>query len=819
MAAARWSTHPRRARFASRSRSLAVIAALAVAAVAPTAGGVAVAGAGDEPATDGVAIVTHRPLADQRTESLDVGGTYIVRFADGVAVAAGADLLRGAGVDVDDTFDAVFPGAVVEADAAVVDALTDDPRIAAIEPDRVVTIADGAVAGGPSHLEAVQPSAPWALDRLDQRDTGPPSGTYEYLYTGAGVTAYVLDSGVFGGHTDFDGRVLPGFWLAPRYAGPGDCNGHGTHVAGIIGSTTYGVAKAVTIYPLRVFTCGGSATSSDVIIGLNHVVEHHQPGQPAVLNLSLGGPASSVEDAAVQAVIDDGVTVVVAAGNDGAPACTHTPARVAEAITVSATDIFNFSPDWASWGTCVDVFAPGVAITSLGTASATATSDRSGTSMASPFAAGVAALLLEQNPSWSPPRVAAQLTANATPNYVQNAGDGSPNRLLYSLPMPPAAFVSMVPARVLDTRPGAPTVDGSGAGIGLRPAGSVTEVQIGGRAGLVPTTAGTASLNVTVTEATAPGFVTVYPCGQSVPTASNLNYGPGDTIPNAVVTSIGISGKVCLFTNAATQLIVDINGYAPVGALYNPLLPARLLDSRPGSPTIDGQGAGIGARGGGQVTELQVTGRAGVPASATTASLNVTVTEAQAPGFVTVFPCGQPVPTASNLNYGPGDTIPNAVISRIGVGGKVCLYTSAGTHLIADVNGYFPTGALYEAVSPTRLLDTRPGSPTIDGLYAGTGAPGAGRVTELQVAGRPGIPWNATTVSLNVTATEAQAPGFVTVFPCGQPVPTASNLNYGPGDTIPNAVFTRLGDGGKVCLYTHAATHLIADVNGWVPAV
>jgi hypothetical protein len=163
--------------------------------------------------------------------------------------------------------------------------------------------------------------------------------------------------------------------------------------------------------------------------------------------------------------------------------------------------------------------------------------------------------------------------------------------------------------------------------------------------------------------------------------------------------------------------------------------------------------------------------------------------------------------------------VANAVVTSIGLGGLVCLFTYAPAHLVVDVNGYSPVGALYNALRPARLLDTRPGSPTFDGRDAGAGPRGAGTITQLQVTGRAGVPGSATTVSLNVTATEAQGPGFVTVFPCGQPVPTASNLNFVAGDTVPNAVITKLGDGGRVCLFTYAPTHLIVDVNGWSPAV
>ena len=235
------------------------------------------------------------------------------------------------------------------------------------------------------------------------------------------------------------------------------------------GSTTYGVAKSVTIHPVRIFDCAGSASASDVVLGLEYIVDDHLAGQPAVLNLSIGGNANSLEDAAVQAVIDDGITVVVAAGNDGAPACNHTPARLPAAVTVAATDITDSSPDFSSWGPCLDLFAPGVDITSLGISSRTATAVKTGTSMASPHVAGVAALLLQQSPSATPAQVAAQIAGLATPNLVANPRPGSPNLLLYSSPSTqslPPSFSPMSPARLFDSRPGSPTVDGQGAGIG-----------------------------------------------------------------------------------------------------------------------------------------------------------------------------------------------------------------------------------------------------------------------------------------------------------------------------------------------------------------
>jgi hypothetical protein len=375
-------------------------------------------------------------------------------------------------------------------------------------------------------------------------------------------------------------------------------------------------------------------------------------------------------------------------------------------------------------------------------------------------------------------------------------------------------YVPLVPARVLESRPGA-TVDGQSANLGVRAAGSVTELRVAGRGG-VPADAAAVVLNVTVTEAEGPGFVTVYPCGAARPNASNLNYAAGDTVPNAVIAKVGADGKVCLFTLAATHLLADVNGYYPAGSPYVPLVPARVLESRPGA-TVDGQSANLGVRAAGSVTELRVAGRGGVPADAAAVVLNVTVTEAEGPGFVTVYPCGAARPNASNLNYVAGDTVPNAVIAKVGADGKVCLFTLAATHLLADVNGYYPAGSPYVPLVPARVLESRPGA-TVDGQSANLGVRAAGSVTELRVAGRGGVPADAAAVVLNVTVTEAEGPGFVTVYPCGAARPNASNLNYVAGDTVPNAVIAKVGADGKVCLFTLAATHLLADVNGYVGA-
>jgi hypothetical protein len=196
--------------------------------------------------------------------------------------------------------------------------------------------------------------------------------------------------------------------------------------------------------------------------------------------------------------------------------------------------------------------------------------------------------------------------------------------------------------------------------------------------------------------------------------------------------------------------------------------------------------------------------------------LNVTVTEAERPGFVTVYPCGTPVPTASNINYLAGSTVANLVASKIGADGAVCAFSSSATHLVVDVDGYFPAVTSYQALDPARLLDTRPGFSTIDGQFVGEGIRPAGTVTELTVANRGGVPAGAATVVLNVTVTEATQSGYLTVYPCGTTPPLASNLNYNVDATTAVAVLAKVSSDGKVCLRNTGATHVVVDVDGYL---
>ena len=349
---------------------------------------------------------------------------YIVVLEDSVAQPATVAEQHGrrVGAPVGTVFRHALKGYVATLTASQAAALEADDRVAYVEPDAVV------------EASATQTGATWGLDRIDQR-TLPFDGAFTYSASGSGVTAYIIDTGIRSSHSEFGGRATSGF-DAVDGGSADDCNGHGTHVAGTVGGSTFGVAKSVSLVAVRVLNCSGSGTTSGVIAGIDWVTANHAPGQPAVANMSLGGGASSALDAAVNNSINDGVTYAVAAGNGNfvgiaQDACKSSPARVAAALTIGAAASNDRKASWSNYGKCVDWFAPGVSITSSWYTSDTDTNTISGTSMATPHTAGVAAQYLESNPGASPATVRAALYDLTTKGIVTSSKTAN-NHLLFS---------------------------------------------------------------------------------------------------------------------------------------------------------------------------------------------------------------------------------------------------------------------------------------------------------------------------------------------------------------------------------------------------
>ena len=362
--------------------------------------------------------VAGAPSAAAAPAAPEAGTRKYIVTSDSNPVANGlVERAKKSGGKVHNVYSSVLPGFSVSMTAAEVRQLKGERHVTSITPDAVV------------RSTTTQTNPTWGLDRVDQRS---PDGddAYRYGSTGAGVTAFVLDTGVRLAHSQFGARATSGYDFVDDDANASDCDGHGTHVSGTIAGSTFGVAKSAKVVSVRVLDCYGSGWWSDTIDALDWVVAH-KPKGPSVINLSLGSSAYPLVDEAVARTVAAGIPVVVAAGNDGADACNQSPARTPQAITVAASSSEDWRADFSNYGSCVDLFAPGVDVRSASNASNTASEYLSGTSMATPHVAGVVARYLQIHPGSTPAQTAAALVTASTKSVVKDAA-GSPNRLLYA---------------------------------------------------------------------------------------------------------------------------------------------------------------------------------------------------------------------------------------------------------------------------------------------------------------------------------------------------------------------------------------------------
>lgn len=767
----------------------------------------------------------------------------------------------------------------------------------------------------------------WGLDRIDETDL-PMDGLYSTANRGDGVIIFVVDTGI-SPHSEFGDRLLPGYDTVGDGNNSVDCHGHGTHVASTSAGSNYGVADDALLVAVRVLDCGGGGTTSGVVAGLDWVAGYELDGMRGVVNMSLGGGASSVLDAAVARLVDGGVTVAVAAGNEAQAACNVSPAREPSAITVGASDRYDSRAWFSNYGSCVDIFAPGVDIIGAGLGSSTDTASMSGTSMASPHVAGAAALVLSAYPSLSPAEVNDVLAGDATPDVIAGPGVGSPNLLLmvagdslpidgipsapkqvtatasdasvtvswlpgatsnrdiatfvvtgsptgsctanavtrdaehsceitglvngveYSFtvtaidtagtasPMSAAAtatpvapapiddpvddpvdepaddvaaepvIAAIAPERMVDTR----QVTATGTPAKRVGGSNILELPVLGRSGVPDEGVAAVAMNITVTDTEVGpegGYLTVFPCGSTVPNVSNLNFSRGQTVANSVIAPVSDSGTVCFYVYGEAHVLADISGAVMDGAGFRTVQPSRRIDTRSGLGDVPAAPVEY------SILEVPMLGRSGVPASDVTAvSINLTVTGTVAPevgGYATVFPCDADIPNASNLNFTTGATVPNSVISPLSADGSLCVFVYGSAHVIIDVNGAFDSGVGYGSIVPSRLADTR-----FTGRVGND--TGTGDDLEVQVTGIGGVPYNNVILaSLNVTVVDTEAPevgGYVTVYPCGTR-PDSSTLNFRSDQVIANALLAPLSDRGTVCVHVFGSANVIVDVNGYI---
>ena len=451
---------------------------------------------------------------------------YIVTLHDGVSTQDFVSRELRLGVDVIRQFTLAASGFLAELTPDEYLSLKNDPRVEYIEEDIIIGL------GAEQTLQNDSGWRPsWGLDRINQVD-GVLDDVYSYEYTGSGVDAYILDTGINSSHIEFSGRIKSGYSSINDFNGTEDCNGHGSHVSGIVGGATYGVAKSVSIIPVRVLGCAATGTTSTILSGINWMISNHQSGIPAVANISIGGSRSAIINDAVVSAINDGIIVVVAAGNNNADACNYSPASEPLAITVAASTASNARASYSNYGSCVDIFAPGSDIVSAHYGSPTILRSRSGTSMASPHVSGVVAQILEQYPAWTQQQVSSQIISQSTLNALSSTGSNTANLLLFNNS---PRVIAEVPSTTTTTTI-APTTTTSSTTI---PETTTTTTTV------IPTTTTTTSTTTTTTT-TAPA-----PATTTTSTTSTTVY----VLPATTTTVAETTTTTILPTTSTTTLI------------------------------------------------------------------------------------------------------------------------------------------------------------------------------------------------------------------------------------------------------------------------
>jgi serine protease len=655
---------------------------------------------------------------------------------------------------------------------------------------------------------------------------------WDHTVGSSDVVVAVIDTGGTA-HADMVGRLVPGYDFFSNdgdATDPGDASEgsscaassstwHGTKVAGVIGANVNnalgiaGVNQLSFIQHIRILgPCGGD--TADEIKAIRWAAGLPVDGVPLnptparVINLSLGGSGECLvsEQEAIDAATTAGAIVVVAAGNGGPDqigddldVMPSSPANCKNVITVAATNPTGQRTTFSNFGSNVTIAAPGQAIRTTTFGGYT---NANGTSFATPIVSGIVSLMLSANPVLTYDQVIALLNqpgvANPFPtalsqcssniNDTYHCGLGiidAAHAAHAALLIAPEVFSPMQPVRIADTRPS-----------GFISTDNPLVIDLKGTFGLPNVGLGAVALNVTATGATQDGYVTVWPCADTKPPTSSVNYAASEDIPNTVIASPDQYGKLCLDSFTPVNLIVDLSGWFISGDGLHTFTPQRAFDLRQTGLVVTSD----------TPYAFQMTGNFGIPTTgANSVVLNVTATGATAPGYITVWPCNQPQPYTSNLNYLQYQDIPNAVIATVDSNGQVCFASSSPTFLIADISGWFEQGSNLDVITPQRLFDTRP---TIRISTTPT------YVLDLS-ATSPITPGAATAAVLNVTATSATKPGFATVWPCDQPQPPTSNLNFGVNEDIPNLVITKVSASNTVCFNSSTPVHLIADLMGW----